>query len=125
MKLTLNPVPIRNPGTAVTSVSLENQRGASEYDVTITRAQTPHGPVRVLSASRLRINGEENVEVGLANAGEALEVSSRKAALRFDLTLSQITRRGTLHFVPRRSKPWSRLSLLTIVNDKHDRYATR
>jgi hypothetical protein len=85
---------IHNPGTAVASVSLENQRGADEYDVTITRAQAPNSQVRVLSASRLRINGEGVVEVGLANAGEALEVSSRQASLRFDLTLSQITRRG-------------------------------
>jgi hypothetical protein len=85
---------IRNPGTAVTSVSLENQRGASEYDVTITRAKTPHSQVRLLSASRLRINGEGVVEIGLANAGEGLEVSSRQAALRYDLTLTQITRRG-------------------------------
>jgi hypothetical protein len=85
---------IRNPGTAAAGITLENQRGASEYDVTITRAQTPHSQVRVLSASRLRINGEGVVDVGLANAGDGLEVSSRQAALRYDLTLSQITRRG-------------------------------
>jgi hypothetical protein len=85
---------IRNPGTSVASVSLENQRGANEYDVTITRAQTPHSQVRVLSASRLRINGDGAVEVGLANSGEALEVLSRQATLRYDLTLSLITKRG-------------------------------
>jgi hypothetical protein len=85
---------VKNPGSAFTSVSLENQRGASEYDVTITRAPSPRNQVRVLSASRLRINGEGMVEVGLANAGEGLEVSSRQASLRYDLTLTQITRRG-------------------------------
>ena len=84
---------IRNPGTAAASVSLENQRGATDYDVTMTRARLPHTQVRVLSASRLRINGEGTIEVGLANAGEALQISSRQTLLRYDLTLTQITRR--------------------------------
>jgi hypothetical protein len=86
---------IRNPGTAATSVSLENQRGASDYDVTITRAGVPHTQIRMLSASRLRINGQGAIEVGLTNAGEALQISSRQASLRYDLTLTQITRRGS------------------------------
>jgi hypothetical protein len=85
---------IRNPGTATSSVLLENQRGASEYDVTITRARVPHSQIRVLSASRLRINGAGAIEVGLTNAGEALQISSRQASLRYDLTLAQITRRA-------------------------------
>lgn len=85
---------IRNPGTAASGVALENQRGASEYDVTITRARVPHAQIRVLSASRLSINGEGAIEVGLTNAGEALQISSQQASLRYDLTLSQITRRG-------------------------------
>jgi hypothetical protein len=85
---------IRNPGTAATSVSLENQRGVSDYDVTITRASIPHTQIRVLSASRLRINGNGATEVGLANAGEALQISSRQASLRYDLMLTQVTRRG-------------------------------
>jgi len=87
-------VTIRNPGTATSSVLLENQRGATDYDVNITRARVPHSQVRVLSASRLRINGPGATEVGLTNAGEALQISSREASLRYDLALTQITRRG-------------------------------
>jgi hypothetical protein len=87
-------VTIRNPGTAASSVLLENQRGATEYDVNITRARVPHTQIRVLSASRLRINGAGAIEVGLTNAGEALQISSRQASLRYDLALTQITRRG-------------------------------
>lgn len=87
-------VTIRNPGTALSSVSLENQRGSNEYDVTFTHARVPHTQIRVLSASRLRIDGQGAVEVGLTNAGEALQVASRQASLRYDLTLSQITRDG-------------------------------
>jgi hypothetical protein len=83
---------IRNPGTATSSVELENQRGASEYDVTITRAQPSRS--RVVSASRLRISGEGAVEVTLANGGEGIQISSRQASLRYDLMLTQITRRG-------------------------------
>jgi hypothetical protein len=86
---------IRNPGTAANSVALENQRGASDYDVAITRVRVPQTQIRVLSASRLRINGEGAIEVGLTNAGEALQISSRHASLRYDLTLTQITRRGS------------------------------
>ncbi len=85
---------IRNPGTAASSVSLENQRGASEYDVTITRAQIPSSRVRVLGASRLRINGPGAVQIGLANNGEGLEISAPQASLHYDLTLSQVTRQG-------------------------------
>jgi hypothetical protein len=85
---------IRNPGTAVATVALENQRGASDYDVTITRARVPHTQIRVLSASRLRISGAGAIEVGLTNAGEALQISSGQASLRYDLALTQITRRG-------------------------------
>ena len=85
---------IRNPGTASSSVELENQRGASEYDVTITHALASRSRVRVLSASRLRINGQGAVEIGLANVGEGVRISAPQAALRYDLTLSQITRQG-------------------------------
>jgi hypothetical protein len=42
----------------------------------------------------LRINGAGAIEVGLTNAGEALQISSRQASLRYDLTLAQITRRA-------------------------------
>ncbi len=85
---------IRHPGTAATSVALENQRGAAEYDVTITRARIPHSQIRVLSASRLRVSGQGAVEVGLTNAAEALQISSRQGSVRYDLTLSQVTRKG-------------------------------
>lgn len=84
---------IRNPGTTATSVSLENRRGASDYDIAITRVRVPHTQIRVLSASRLRINGDGETEVGLANAGEALQISSRHSSLRYDLALTQVTRR--------------------------------
>lgn len=85
---------IRAPGTANASASLENSRGATDYDVVFTRAEVPHQLVRVLSSSRLRINGEGTVEVGLSNAGEALQISSSQASLRYDLALSNITRQG-------------------------------
>jgi hypothetical protein len=85
---------IRNPGTATTSVSLENHRGASDYDVAITRVRVPRTQIRVLSASALRINGEGPTGVGLANNGEALQISSPQASLRYNLTLSQVTRSG-------------------------------
>src|SRR4030095_3856556 len=61
---------------------------------TLARASTAHTQIRVLSASRLQIKGNGATEVGLANAGEALQISSRQASLRYDLALTQITRRG-------------------------------
>jgi len=48
----------------------------------------------VLSASRLRVSGQGAVEVGLTNAAEALQISSRQGSVRYDLTLSQVTRKG-------------------------------
>jgi len=87
-------VTIRNPGTATSTVLLDNRRGATEYDVTITHAQVPNARVRVLSASRLRINGNGGVEIGLANNGEALSISSRQASLHYDMSLTEVTRKG-------------------------------
>ena len=83
---------IRVPGTAHTNVSLENSRGATDYDVSFTRATVPRQQVRVLSSSRLRISGQGTVEVGLTGAGDALQISASQASLRYDLALSNITR---------------------------------
>jgi hypothetical protein len=85
---------IGNPGTAASHVSLENTRGASEYDVTISHAHIPHNVVRVLSASRLRIDGPGVVDIGLANNGEGLDISAPQASVRYDLALTQVTRQG-------------------------------
>jgi hypothetical protein len=86
---------IRNPGSSDASVVLENSRGASDYSVSFTRARVPHSQVRILNASQLRINGSGPVEVGLTNAGEAIQISSSQASLRYDLMLSQITQQGS------------------------------
>jgi len=85
---------LRNPGTADAAVSLENRRGASDYDVVFTRAQLPRSQIRVLKSSRLRIVGQGSVEVGLSNAGQALRLSSSEALLHYDLTLSQVTKQN-------------------------------
>lgn len=85
---------IRNPGTAETSVLLDNHRGASEYDVTITRAQIPHRLVRILGVSRLHIDGHGPAEIALARAGEGLRITTPQAALHYDLVLSQVTPQG-------------------------------
>lgn len=83
---------IRDPGTARTAVSLENRRGASDYDVVFTRAQLPNSQIRMLKSSRLRIAGEGSVEVGLSNAGEALQLSSAQASLHYELSLGQVSK---------------------------------
>jgi hypothetical protein len=90
----MDTLTIEAPGTADAKVSLENSRGATEYDVVFTRAQVPHQEVRVLSSSSLRINGQGTVEVGLSKAGQALQISSSHAALRYNLALGNITRQG-------------------------------
>jgi hypothetical protein len=87
-------ITIRNPGTATSAVVLDSRRGASEYDVAITHAQVPNARVRVLSALRLRINGPGAVEIGLANNGEALSISSAQASLHYDMNLTEVTRKG-------------------------------
>jgi hypothetical protein len=85
---------IRDPGTAATRVSLENRRGAAEYDVVFTHAEVPRRQTRVLTASRLRINGDGAVELGLWNAGEGLQISSPRASLLYGLELRSISRQG-------------------------------
>jgi hypothetical protein len=87
-------ITIRLPGTANATVSLENRRGATDYDVTFTRAAVPRQQVRVLSCARLRINGQGAAEVGLASAGNALQISASQASLRYDLALNNITRQA-------------------------------
>jgi hypothetical protein len=86
---------LRNPGAADTTVELENSRGSSAYSVNLMRARVPHSQVRVLKASNIRINGAGPVEIGLTNSGDAIQITSPQASLRYDLMLSQITRQGS------------------------------
>jgi hypothetical protein len=85
---------IRNPGSSEGGVTLQHQRAGTEYDVTLTRASAPRSQALVLKTSRLKIDGDGPVDVALSNAGRALPVSSARATLHYDMTLSLVSKRG-------------------------------
>jgi hypothetical protein len=87
-------IALRYPTTREAGAVLENTRGTSDYDVQIYRAEIPRKLVNVFTSSHLAAIAQSQVEVGLANNGQAISISSRRAPTHYDLELRAITRSG-------------------------------
>ncbi len=89
-QITLNDV-----GTQQPRVALRNGRGDASFSVEFLLAIQPREQLRSLKATRIAIPEGASVELGVGDRSQTLSIDSPEAAIRYDLELQNVRRKGT------------------------------
>jgi hypothetical protein len=87
-------ITLNQAGTQQPSVAVRNGRGLAAFSVEFLQTVQPRQSLRALKATGIAIPEGASVELGVNDRGQALRVNSPEAAIRYDLELQNLTRKG-------------------------------
>jgi len=87
-------ITLNQAGTQQPRVAVRNGRGAAAYAVEFLQAVQPRQLLRALKATGIAIPEGASVELGVGDRSQALNINSPEAAIRYDLELQSLTRKG-------------------------------
>jgi hypothetical protein len=87
-------ITLNQAGTQQPRVAVRNGRGLAAFSVEFLQTVQPRQSLRALKATGIAIPEGASVELGVNDRGQALSVNSPEAAIRYDLELQNLTRKG-------------------------------
>ncbi|HEY3204792.1 MAG TPA: hypothetical protein VGL03_14170 [Thermoanaerobaculia bacterium] len=122
-------ITLSQAGTQQPRVALRNGRGDATFAVEFLQPVSPRERLRVLKATRIAMPEGASVELGVGDRSQALNIHSSEAAIRYDLELQNVSRKGIESLSRRgvaqpaglsqtiRPRDWSRLGTADVLEE--------
>ncbi len=120
-------ITLHQAGTGEPRIAVRNGRADATYDVEFLQTIQPRQRLRALKATGIEMPEGGSVELGVGDRSQTLNINSPAAAIRYDLELQNLTRKGIESLSRRRvahpaglsqtirPRDWSRLQTAEVL----------